>query len=160
MKTGISRTLLKLTGAIGIAMLLASPGIYADEANLDEAQPSVVSTPENTADETPGESLKDKLLNHESDSQTDSIGMSEVPQFESHGVIRGEAKDNTPYLMLGYNPGDLVSEEDETTADQNDNGFSYGIGVSKNSSNIEYMMQVDQDDHSAESIGIRFTSNF
>ena len=160
MKTGISRTLLKLTGAIGIAMLLASPGIYADEANLNEPQPSVASTQENTTDGPSGESLKDKLLNHESDSQTDSVGMSEVPQFESHGVIRGETKDNTPYLMLGYNPGDLVSEADEATADQDTNGFSYGIGVSKDSSNIEYMMQVDQDDYSTESIGIRFTSNF
>ena len=160
MKTGISRTLLKLTGAIGIAMLLASPGIYADEASLNEPQPSVVSTHETVVEEPSSESLKDKLLNHESDSQTDNIGMSEVPQFESHGVIRSEAKDNTPYLMLGYNPGDLVSEVDETTVDQNDNGFAYGIGVNKDSSNIEYMMQVDQDDYSTESIGIRFTSKF
>ena len=160
MKTRLPRTLLTLTGAIGIAMLLASPGIYADDASLDESQVSVVSTEENTVDEGADESLKSVLLNHESDSQVDSVGMSEVPQFESHGVIRSDAKDNDPYLVLGYNPGDLVSEEDETFASENDSGFSYGIGVSKDSSNIEYMMQVDQDDYSTESIGIRFSSSF
>ena len=163
MKSGIPRTLLKLTGAIGIAMLLASPEIYADDTSVVELQPSVTSAERKTEGEPSSERFKDILLSQEkeNDSHIDPIGLSDVPRFESHGVIRTQdPKDNTTYFMLGYNTEDLLTEEGEKNDAQDNSGFSYGVGVSNDSSSIEYMMQFDQEDYRTEAIGLSFSSKF
>jgi hypothetical protein len=103
----------------------------------------------------------DDWLSHRSSAQGTEFGLGVTPLFGSYGVVRaGGSSNKSTYVALGFIADELTMDETGTSNSRDDNSFSYGFGVNNSSSNFEYMMSVDQENHDVSAIGIRFTSEF
>ncbi len=88
------------------------------------------------------------------------IGFGVAPLFGTYGVFRTSNRDRSTYLALGFIVDEMTMDEAGTSNIRGDSGLSYGIGISKPSFNIEYMMSVDEGNYEISAIGLGFTSEF
>ena len=107
------------------------------------------------------EKSADDSLDSSSGISGTGIGMGVTPLFDTYGVIRASSShDKSTYVALGFISDELTMDEAGTSDDRDENVFSYGFGVNSSSSNFEYMMSVDHENHDVSAIGMRFTSEF
>ena len=179
MKYELSKLSLILTGLIGGAVLLASSGVYASNGDSGGFQYSLASYHENShggakstvwmgeygqltnENVTIEEKSLDDWLGRRSSALGTGIGMGVAPLFDSYGVVRASGSQNkSTYVALGFISDELTMDEAGTSDSSNESGFSYGFGVNDSSSNFEYMMSVNQENHEVSTIGMRFISEF
>jgi hypothetical protein len=88
------------------------------------------------------------------------IGFGVAPLFGTYGVYRTSNRNRSTYLALGFTVDAMTTDEAGTSDIRGDNGLSYGIGISKPSFNIEYMMSMDEGNYKISAIGLGFISEF
>ena len=89
------------------------------------------------------------------------VGMGVVPLFGQYGVVRaGGNNGNSTYVALGFPFDELNQDDDGNWDDTEERGFSYGIGVNRQSFNLEYMMSVDESNYGVSAVGFGITSSF
>jgi hypothetical protein len=88
------------------------------------------------------------------------IGFGVAPLFGTHGVFRTSNRDRSTYLALGFTVDAATTDEAGASDIRGDSGLSYGIGISKPSFNIEYMMSIDEGNYKISAIGLGFISEF
>ena len=88
------------------------------------------------------------------------IGFGVGPLFGTYGVYRTSNRDKSTYLVLGFTVDEMTMDETGTSDIRGDSGLSYGIGISKPSFNIEYMMSMDEGNYEISAIGLGFISEF
>ena len=179
MKYELSKLSLILTGLIGGVVLLASSGVYASNGDSGGFQYSLASYHENShggakstvwmgeygqltnENVTIEEKSLDDWLGRRSSALGTGIGMGVAPLFDSYGVVRASGSQNkSTYVALGFISDELTMDEAGTSDSSNESGFSYGFGVNDSSTNFEYMMSVNQENHEVSTIGMRFISEF
>jgi len=178
-KYKLSKLPLILTGLIGGVVLLVSSGVYAGSTVPEEIQYTLVSYHEDGSDGAKQPSWMGKYgeltnedvaideksvadwLGRGSSAPGKGIGMGVAPLFDTYGVFRASGNhDKSTYVALGYISDEMTMDEAGTSDNRDNNGFSYGFGVTDSTSNFEYMMSVDEENREVSAIGMSFISKF
>ena len=64
------------------------------------------------------------------------------------------------YGVLGITKGELKVEGPGFSAEEDDSGLSYGIGVNVGAFNLEYMSYLDEDDYDVTAISLGYIAEF
>jgi hypothetical protein len=89
------------------------------------------------------------------------IGPGVAPLFGTYGVLRTSGKqDGSSYLALGFNFDELTQDEADTSYSWSDSDISFGFGSNNLSSNIEYMMHMNEENYEISAISLGFISAF
>ena len=89
------------------------------------------------------------------------IGPGVAPLFGTYGVLRTSGKqDGSSYLALGFNLDELTRDEADTSYSWDDSDISFGFGAINSSSNIEYMMHVNEENYEISAISLGYISTF
>ena len=110
---------------------------------------------------TPEEkSINASLDRNRSDMET-HIGSGVAPLFGTYGVLRTSGKqDGSSYFALGLNLDELTRDETDTSYSWSDSDISFGFGSNNLSSNIEYMMHVNEENYEISAISLGYISTF
>ena len=154
-----------------IAFLYSSPSLAADEERVSEGfQYSLVTYQEDGHDAAKPAAWTGKyeqftnenvIMDRRSSDVEAGIGFGVAPLFGTHGVYRTATNHNkSTYVALGFMVDEMTMDEAGTSDIRGDSGLSYGIGISKPSFNIEYMMSMDEGNYEISAIGLGFISEF
>ena len=89
------------------------------------------------------------------------VGAGVAPLFSEYGVLR--ANGNMPgstYLALGVVVDEATMDETELPNSWDVIDLSYGIGVSKSSYDVEYMLSMDEEGDGVSAVGLGINSRF
>jgi hypothetical protein len=161
----------KIQLVVVIAFLYSSPSLAADEDRVSEGfQYSLVTYQEDGHDEAKPVAWTGKyrqftnenvIMDRRSSDVEAGIGFGVAPLFGTYGVFRTATNHNkSTYVALGFMVDEMTMDEAATSDDMSDSGLSYGIGISKPSFNIEYMMSMDEGNYEISAIGLGFISEF
>jgi hypothetical protein len=155
---------------IAIAFLYSSPSLAADEERVYEGlQYTLAPYHEIGYDAAKPAAWTGKYSQFTNENVTMDLGKSDTgtgigfgvaPLFGSYGVYRTSSRDSSTYLALGFTVDEMTMDEAGTSGIRGDSGLSYGIGISKPSFNIEYMMSMDEGNYEISAIGLGFISEF
>ena len=89
------------------------------------------------------------------------IGPGVAPLFSTYGVLRTSGKqDGSSYLALGFNLDELTRDGADTSYSSRDSDISFGFGANNSSSNIEYMMHLNEENYEISAISLGYISTF
>ena len=105
-------------------------------------------------------SINVSLDRNRSDMET-HIGPGVAPLFGTYGVLRTSGRqDGSSYLALGFNLDELTRDEADTSYSSRDSDISFGFGANNSSSNIEYMMHLNEENYEISAISLGYISTF
>jgi hypothetical protein len=163
-----------------IALLYSSPSLAADEDRaVYRFHNNLITYSEDGYDEkkpiswagkygqltnlnlTPEEkSINVSLDRSRSDMET-HIAPGIAPLFGTYGVLRTSGKqDGSSYLALGFNFDELTRDEADPSYSWEGSDISFGFGKNNSSSNIEYMMHVNEENYEISAISLGYVSTF
>ena len=89
------------------------------------------------------------------------IGPGVAPLFGTYGVLRTSGNQvGSSYFALGFNLDELTRDEADTSYSWDDGDISFGFGANNSSSNIEYMMHVNEENYEISAISLGYVSTF
>ena len=105
-------------------------------------------------------SINDSLNRNSGDTKT-YIGEGVAPLFGTYSVLRTSGKrDGSSYMAFGFNVDELTQAEADESSLRNNNELSFGFGVNNSSSDIQYMMYVDEDNYEISAISLGYIAEF